>query len=215
MATSRLKIYNGALLICEERPLATLSDDVESRHALDEVWNDSGIRYCLEQAQWKFAMRAAKMTYDPAVVPDWGYQHGVAKPTDWVTTSAVCTDEYFREPLQQYADERGYWFFDLEDIYVKFVSDGNDYGMNLANWPGTFTDYVKAYFASRVVARLAGGDENRIARVMKIMDKNKFEAKNRDAMQGPTSYPARGSWLRARLSPGFRGDGGNRSGNLY
>lgn len=215
MATTRLKLYNGALLICEERPLAALTDDVETRYSLDEVWNDSGVRFCLEQAQWKFAMRAVKMTYDPAVNPDWGYAHGVAKPTDWVTTSAICQDEFFREPLQQYADEVGYWFFDLEDIWVKFVSDGDTYGMNLSNWPGTFTDYVKSYFASRIIARTAGGDESRIARVMKVMDKNKFEAKNRDAMQGPTTYPARGSWLRARLAPGYRGDGGNRSGNLY
>ena len=215
MATTRLKIYNGALLICEERPLATLSDDIESRHALDEVWNDSGIRFCLEQGQWKFAMKAAKMTYDPAISPDWGYRHGVAKPTDWVTTSAVCQDEYFREALQQYADEVGYWYFDLEDIYVKYVSDDAAYGMDLSKWPGTFIDFVKGYFASRVIARISGGDENRIGRVMKIADRNKFEAKNRDAMQGPTTFPSRGSWLKARLGPGYRSDGGSRTGNLY
>jgi hypothetical protein len=47
-----------------------------------------------------------------------------AKPTDWVDTSAVCQDEYFRVPLLQYADEVGYWFADLDEIYVKYVSDG-------------------------------------------------------------------------------------------
>lgn len=214
MSTSRLKIYNGALLICEERPLVALSDDVEARYALDEVWNDGGVRFCLEQAQWKFAMRAAKMTYDPTISPDWGYRHGVAKPTDWIATSAVCQDEYFRVPLLQYSDEVGYWFFDLDDIYVKFVSDGATYGGDLSKWTSTFTEFVKGYFATRVISRLTGGNEDRIARVAKIADKSRFEAKNRDAMAGPTTFPARGRWLSARLSPGYRGDGGNRSGDL-
>lgn len=214
MSTSRLKLYNGALLICEERPLATLSDDVESRYALDEVWNDAGVRACLEEAQWKFAMRSARMTYDPTISPDWGYAHGVAKPTDWVTTCAVCQDEYFRVPLLQYADEVGYWFFDLEDVWIKWVSDDTAYGMDLSKWPGTFTDYVKGAFAEKVIARLTGGNEERIGRVHKIADRNRFKAKNKDAMQGPTTFPARGSWLNARLRNSSRYDGGNRSGNL-
>lgn len=215
MATTRLKIYNGALLVCEERSLGALTDDVEARYALDEVWNDGGVRFCLEQGQWKFAMRSAKMTYDPAIAPDWGYQHGVAKPSDWVTTSAVCQDEYFRVPLLGYSDEIGYWFFDLEDVYIKWVSDDSSYGGDLSKWPNTFTEYVKAHFATKIIARLAGGNEERIARVHKIADKAKFDAKNRDAMQGPTTFPAQGSWLRSRFgrNSGSR-DGGNRSGNL-
>ena len=215
MATTRLKIYNGALLNCEERPLAALTDDVEGRYALDEIWNDGGVRYCLEQAQWKFAMRSAKMTYDPAIAPDWGYRHGVAKPTDWVATSAVCQDEYYRVPLLQYADEIQYWFFDLEDIYVKWVSDAANYGSDLSKWPASFTEYVKGHFAEKVIARLSGGNEDRIARVVKLADKAKFLAKSKDAMAGPTTFPAQGAWLRSRFgrNNGSR-DGGNRSGNL-
>lgn len=213
MSTSRLKLYNGALLICEERPLASLTEDVESRHALDEVWNDAGVNYCLEQAQWKFAMRSAKFTYDPSIAPDWGYRHGVAKPTDWVITSAVCSDEYFRVPLLQYADEVGYWFFDLEDVWIKFVSNDTAYGADLSKWPGTFTDYVKAHFALKVIARLSGGGSERVARVKETHDRLKHEAKNRDSMAGPTTFPAKGAWLRARHGS-TRGDGGNRSGSL-
>ena len=215
MATTRLKIYNGALLNCEERPIVALTDDVEARHALDEVWNDGGVRYCLEQAQWKFAMNAAKFTYDPAIEPDWGYRHGVTKPSDWVVTSAVCQDEYFRVPLLQYEDQNGNWYFDLEDVYIRYVSDGATYGGDLSKWPATFTEYVKGHFAEKIIARLSGGNEDRIARVTKLADRAKFNAKSKDAMQGPTTFPAQGSWLRSRLGRnGGRYDGGNRSGNL-
>jgi len=215
VATSRLKIYNGALLMCEERPLAALTDDVEGRYALDEIWNDGGNRYCLEQAQWKFAMNAAKFTYDPAIAPDWGYRKGVAKPTDWVATSAVCQDEYFRVPLLQYEDQNGNWYFDLEDVYIRYVSDGTTYGADLSKWPASFTEYVKGHFAEKIIARVSGGNEDRIARVVKLADKAKFLAKSRDAMAGPTTFPAQGAWLRSRFgrNNGSR-DGGNRSGNL-
>jgi hypothetical protein len=118
MATDRLKIYNGALLICGERAIAALTDNNAPRRALDEVWNDGGVRYCIEQAQWKFAMCASKFTYDTSITPTWGYRRAFAKPSDWVLTSAVCTDEYFRSPLTQYSDEVGFWFADQDDLYI-------------------------------------------------------------------------------------------------
>jgi hypothetical protein len=214
VATSRLKIYNGALLICQQRSLASLTVNEEARHALDEVWNDGGVRFCLEQAQWRFAMRAARLDYEPSLAPDWGYRRAFTKPTDWIATSAVCTDEFFNTPLTQYADEVGYWFADMDEIYVKFVSDHANYGGDLSRWTATFTEYVKHHFASKVAPRLPGAREL-AAGIVKLTDKALLTAKNKDAMAGPTTFPARGSWLAARFgrSSGRR-DGGSRTGNL-
>ena len=218
MATDRLKIYNGALLICEERSLASLSEDREPRYLLDTVWNDGGVQFCLEQGQWRFAMRTTKQTYDPAVTPSFGFRRAFPKPTDWVDTSGVCQDEYFNVPLLQYADEVGYWFSDLDDIYVKYVSNNTDYGMNLANWPYSFTEYVKHYFAGKIVGKLAGkaGLVERLNGPVGRPDRGAVHnalvtAKNRDAMAGPTTFPAKGSWNRSRQG-GMQGwrDGGNR-----
>ena len=215
MATSRLKIYNGALLICQSRSLASLTVNEEARHALDEVWNDGGVRHCLEQAQWKFAMRGSEFTYDPAITPDWGYRRAFEKPSDWIATSAVCTDEYFNSPLTQYADEAGYWFADMDTLYIKYVSDGANYGADLSKWPYTFTEYVKHFFARKVAPRLPGAKVTAEA-ILKLEDKALTLAKNKDAMAGPTTFPARGSWVQARFGRGApnRRDGGGRSGNL-
>jgi hypothetical protein len=57
-----------------------LSENREARFLLDLVWNDGGVRYCLEQAQWHFAMRSSRFDYDPAVVPDWGFNRAFTKP---------------------------------------------------------------------------------------------------------------------------------------
>lgn len=215
MATDRLKIYNGALLVCSERRLATLAEDREPRHLLDEVWNDGGVRYCLEQAQWHFAMRAAELDYNPSVQPDWGFQRAFDKPTDWVNTSGVFRDAYMRTPLTQYADEVSYWFCDLDIIYVKYVSDDVTYGMDFAKWPASFTEYVKAYFASKIVRKLAGGADKVedithprsgvLARALMI-------AKNKSAMTQPANFPTRGTWAGARhAGQRSRSDGGSNT----
>lgn len=214
--TDRLKIYNGALLLCGDRQLSSLTEDREPRHLLDLVWNDGGARYCLEQAQWHFAMRASRLDYNPSISPSWGYQYAFDKPTDWVNTSGVFEDEYLTTPLTQYADEISYWFADRTEIFVKYVSDSTTYGMDLSRWPATFVEYVKAYFAGRIVHKIPGGsakaefllgppgreDRGYVNRVLMI-------AKNKSAMTQPATFPARGTWARARHQSGFRTDGGN------
>lgn len=218
MATDRLKIYNGALLLCGETRLNTLSEQREPRHLLDLVWNDGGVRYCLEQGQWHFAMRASELDFNPSVAPDWGYQHAFDKPTDWVATSGVFEDEYMRTPLTSYADEVSYWFADRDIIYVKYVSDDTTYGMDLAKWPYTFTEYVKAFFASKIIHKLPGsstraefllgpdgsGEKGYLGRALLL-------AKNKSSMSQPATFPSRGTWAQARHA-GYRRsfrDGGN------
>ena len=218
MATDRLKIYNGAALIVGERNLATLTDRIELRFLLDNVWNDGGVRYCLEQGQWRFAMRTTKQIYDPAIQPAFGYRRAFPKPTDYVDTSAVCQDEYFNVPLLQYADEIGFWFADWDEIFVKYVSDAVDYGADLSRWPFSFTEYVKHFFAGKIVQKLPG-KESLVTRLLGPAGRPEsgavhgalITAKNRDAMAGPTTFPARGSWTRSRYgSRAGWNDGGNR-----
>ena len=220
MATSRLAIYNGALLVAGERARASLSENNEARRLLDTVWNDSGVDNCLSMGQWRFAMRSQRLDYSTSINPQYGLRRAFEKPTDWLLTSAVCQDEYFNTPLLQYTDEAGILYADLDQLYVKFVSNDTNYGGNLALWPPTFTQYVKTYFAGRIVYKLTGdqtrrddlngpqGQPERGAVHAALLT-----ARNRDAIAEPTKFPAQGSWTRARLSRGNRGwnDGGNRN----
>lgn len=212
MAT-QLSIYNGALLICGERLLSSLSEEREPRRLLDFVWSDGAVNECLEAGQWNFAMRSSQIDYDPAVAPDWGFNRAFTKPTDWATTSAVCSDEYFRSPLLRYADEAGYWYADIDTIYVRYVSTDVSYGGNLGAWPETFSSYVQAEFASRIIMKLANSEAS-FNRVSKLRDKALIDAKNRSAMTGPTTFPARGNWSLSRNRFPNRRDGGNTQGSL-
>ena len=220
---TRLKIYNNALSICGERSLSSVTEAVESRRQLDLAWDSDGVNYCLEQAQWRFAMRTQKVEYDPSISPPFGYTYAFNKPSDWVLTSAVCSDERFTSPLLQYVDELDNWFADITPIYVKFVSDNVDYGLNLAEWPQSFGDYVDAYFASKIIYKMTS-DKQRIEQLMgspgKIdggeLGRRLKIAKSRDAMTQPSKMRPPGSWSRARYGRNFRGpmgDGGT-SGSL-
>ena len=211
--TTQLDLYNGALLLCGERFLSTLTEQREPRRLLDRVWSSNGIQTCLEMGQWNFAMRTVQIDYDSSIAPSFGYNRAFQKPADWVLTSGVCSDEFFREPLTRYFDETGYWYSDLDTIYVRFVSSDVNYGMNLNKWPDSFREFVEAFFASKIILKLSNsqGEAERVENIRKACLKT---AKSRAAMAEPTAFPARGNWSKSRNRFPSRRDGGNVSGSL-
>ena len=211
--TSRLAIYNDALLICGERALSSLTEDREPRRLLDQVWQNEGVEYCLEEAQWYFAMRTVRVDYDPDVDPGFGVRRGFSKPSDWILTSALCADEYFRAPVTRYFDEAGFWYSDLDTLYVRYVSNDTEYGMDLARWPRTFTEFVAAHFATKVVLKLSN-DEDRLKKAVGLREGCLKKAKNKCAMAMPTIFEAQGNWSKARQRWQPRRDGGSNGGNL-
>lgn len=209
----KLKIYNGALRLCKERRLTSLTDNREPRRLLDDVWGDGStngaVKHCLQLGQWTFAMRTGQIDHTPSVTPEFGYTYAFTQPDDMVRVSAVCSDEYFVQPLLQYADERHYWYSDLQTIYVRWVSNHENYGADLSLWPESFVQLVEAYLALEIVGNLTQGDdkiiglERKFTRVLK-------SAKSLDAMNKPTKFMPMGSWERSRFSRG--GDATRRAG---
>lgn len=209
MTASRLSIYNDALLLLGERALSSLTENREPRYLLDQVWNNDGVNHCLEMGQWKFAMRTIQIDYDTSIDPGFGYQHAFEKPSDWILTSAVCTDEYFAQPLLRYSDEAGYWYADETELYVRYVSNDSSYGNSLARWPRSFTEFVAAHFAAKVARKITGSEETML-KMIKLRDQILLEAKGRDAMADPPKFRPPGSWTRARQRGAADNDGGNR-----
>lgn len=205
--TTKLGLYNGALRLCKERKLASLSENREPRRLLDEAYGDGSttgaVKACLQMGQWTFAMRTIKLDYSPSVEPDFGYRKAFDQPVDMVRVSAVCSDEYFKYPLLEYADERAFWFADLDTIYVRYVSNDASYGADLSLWPESFVKLVEAYLAQEIVGNLTGADSQNVARVYKD---SKTNALSQDAMNKPTAFTPSGSWSSAR-----RGGSSNRS----
>jgi hypothetical protein len=110
--------------------------------------------------------------------------------------------------LRDYRDELLYWWANQSQLFVRFVSKDNGYGMNIGEWPESFAAFAEADFAYQVtsVATFAGKRiETKQAR-----DDLLLTAQNRDAMETPAPRKPRGSWAGSRGGYGG-GDRGSTS----
>lgn len=198
MAT-KLGLYNDALTThLGERRLASLTEDREPRHNLDAVY-DAAVKFCLEEGNWDFAMRAVKIEKSAAVTPAFGYRFAFAKPVDWIRSFIISPSELLEPALvdKQITDEAGYWYADVDPLYVKYVSLDSAYGLDLARWPESFTNYVGCYLANKIVSPTTSSESklDRLAKALKLLRSN---ALAKDAINAPVSFPPRGAWSRSR-----------------
>ena len=212
--TSKLTLYNGACAYLGERKLTALANGQmegrPARYELDTAWDRGAVKACLEAGAWKFATRSMSYTAAPSITPEPGFTYAFDKPTDWVRTMAVCTDAYFTQPLLAYTDEAGYWFADLDTLYVRYVSNANDYGGDMSLWPQSFIKYVGLYLAAEVVMPLTGS-RAKLEDIEVLKKAALLDALSKDAMAGPSVIPPAGSWVRAR-SGGYTYNGGRWNG---
>lgn len=216
--TTKLELYNNALLLLGHSTLADLTEDNEARRILDTTWDNDFVRLVLEAGMWRFAFRSQKLTPEPSITPAFGYINGYQKGSDWVRTAAICHDEYFDNPLLRYHDEVDIIYADEEEIFVRFVSDDAAFGGDLSIWPLGFQTYAEAELAGKIARKLTSdkdtiiflyGDPHRPN--SGYIEKTLKEAKSRAAAKDPTRFFPPGSWTTARGRRGWRGpygDGG-------
>jgi hypothetical protein len=212
MAT-RLGIYNAALVEhLGERRLSSLTEDREPRRVLDEIWNNGFVDYILNKGFWKCALRTVRLDYDPDVTMEFGYTKAFAKPDDFIRTAMVSQDERFSSPYLDYSDESGYWYCDLEQLYVQYVSNSVDYGADISLWPPALEEYAATELALAANKRLTQGRANEDS-LKKDAKDALLEARSVDAMASPTKFLPQGGWATARRSTRSR-TGHNTNGTL-
>jgi hypothetical protein len=197
--TTKLTIANGALRLLKERHLTQselTNNSREPARLFNAIWDDGGVRACLEAGQWKFAKRTVMLDASPSIEPDFGFQYAFDKPEDFVRTIGVWQDENCTTPLNAYREEAGYWFAAQETIYLSYVSDDTSFGNDYSLWPQSFLKFVHAHFASEIAGPLTEeGREIQAVRKSLLSD-----ALSKDAMADPTRFTPAGSWVRARTS---------------
>ncbi len=195
--TDRLSLYNKALLYCSEAPLDGLEADGVARRVLDAVWNDGAVRKVLEEGLWNSALRSVALDYDPDVMPAFGHARAFRQPDDLIRLNAISADAYFGQPLLAYLDEAGFWYADLDRVYLSYVSDDAGYGGDLSRWPASLAEAAARWIAS-VAAHGFNKAEAQIQRMELAADRAFATARNRDAMKQPTRFAPAGSWSRSR-----------------
>ena len=193
----KLLIYNGALTEMGERKLSALTDSVESRRVLDTIWDDDFIEEVLQAGYWNFAVRTALIDEDTDIDSEFGYGYAFSKPSDWVRTVVISEHEDFHMPLNDIVDEAGYWWSHSDQIYAKWISNGDNYGGDYSKWPPDFKYFVKCRLAYRAAKRLTQ-DREKLAFLKRELKDALLAAKNSDAMNEPVKFAPAGEWVRSR-----------------
>lgn len=215
MTVPQLVLYNKALHILGERSLVSLTENREPRRVLDDIWDSGNVLYYLfEEGMWKFSLRTSKFVADPAITPVFGYPYAFQQPTDFIRIAQLCSDEYMNIPLTEYTYENGIFYSVISNgVYLQYVSDDVNYGLNAALWPEVFKEYVGAWLAFKGAMRITQSEkkEDKAAAYLKLARDN---ALSKNALAGPTQFAPQGSWVSARYGSGIHRDRGNR-GSFY
>jgi len=197
--TTQLILYNAALSHLGQRRIAAVTDRIDSRRAIDDVYSTT-LAYCMEQGFWNFAMRARLLDSSSSVTPDFGYTYAFLKPTDFVRLLSLCGDEAMNVPLLQFVDEAGYWYANIDPLYAKYVSNDASYGYDLTLWPESFANYVALRLAVRVCERITG--KYPPDRLLLEEKRALASARSKDAMNEPPGFPPSGTWVNSRTGGG-------------
>ena len=197
--TDRLTLYNLALGHLRERKLASLTEQREPRRVLDDFWTPN-INYCLERKLWNFAFRAVEIDASTTVTPGFGFSNAFSIPIDWIRTFIVSPEPSTTAPLLNYKEEAGYWFANVDPLYVVYTSSDALYGMNLGAWPASMEDYVAKRLAEQACGRITGADDllkgpDGLSR--KVKDAYKVCSAN-CAMNDAPAYLPEGTWSKSR-----------------
>lgn len=202
---AQIAVFNDALGYLGRPRMAALTDAGPVMRALIEAWPHA-VRWALEQGPWTFAIRAIAIGPFGDTVPTFGYGNAFKKPDDWLQTVLVSEWDDFRAGSTTYADETGWWFSDAPGLFVRYVSLGPNYGMNLGRWPASFVDLVALRIAERVAPQIGAGAL--VGGLVSLRGEAMKRQRATDAQNTPPVFPPQGSWVAARR-------GGNAAGRRW
>lgn len=194
----KLSIWRGALRLLGQQRIASLTETGATTRALSDAWQPTG-DYLLSKGLWNFAIRTVELSADEDVEPLIGYDYAFSKPTDWVRTANISADATFSEGLADYEDESGYWYANLDTIYVRYVSSDAQYGWNVGAWSEPFAKAFEAYLAMECGLTIANDKTNRND-LFTLFERRLKDAKTLDAVDERVRYQPAGRIVRARFA---------------
>lgn len=194
---SKLELYNRALRHLKTVRLANLTEGVASRRELDAVY-DGSLQYALELGGWKFATRTSSLTEPDAASTNFGLAYAYAKPTDFVRWVAICPDDLFTNEVEDWEEEAGYIYTNLNTLYIKYVSNSTSYGLDLTAWPDNYAELVALIMAERACIPITS-DVKLESDVSTKRMRAETRAKRFDAIKERVKFKPTGSLVTARF----------------
>jgi len=189
------KIYNKAFFILGLDEITTNNDDSLRRIKADVVIGTGLVATVLEDTGWTFALTSSKLSFDPSLEPEWGFNRVYTKPNDMHRLDGIYTDNFFQNPLKDYIDEGDLWYCGLDEIFVQYVN--TSFLTSVDDWPRYFANVLSGEIAVLLAPGMAPDfieyAEEKKAEFMR-------EAASTDAMSGPPQRIRTGSWVDTRFS---------------
>lgn len=199
MGTTQLALYNMALTHLGPvrlHPTTGLSENRQDRRELDAVWA-SCLQLMLERAVWKFAIRTSVFTADPDITPDFGLAHAFGLPDDFVRLYLISPDERQEEEDRSYRREGSTIYSDNSTLYISYVSNHADYGLDPGNFTGLYARAMGYTLAEEACIPITKDKQLKRA-LTRERQEAVSEAKRLEAVDERVKEKPMGSWLRAR-----------------
>lgn len=204
MAT-QLEIYNLALLQMKQSKLADLTEDIEARYVLDDLY-DFVLKEMVEKGYWVFAMRTVQITQDEAITPAFGYSQAFNMPEDWVKTWGVSLSERMEPLHEDWIEESNLLFADAGPLYLRYVSNHTSgYGYDGDRWTGRFIRAFAFELAYRAAPKVAGSSDAFNKKLEGDAIRAVNEALQFEAHREPVRSLPQGRWNGARFNGGSGG----------
>ena len=197
VTTTQLDLFNGALTLIGERSLSSTSEATESQRLLTAVYGRGAVNFCLSRAEWRFAQRTVQLDSVVGLTPTFGFLYGFNVPSDHIRTVSLCIDENSTIPNNDYDKQGAVFYSNVDPMYLKYVSNGANYGALLSSWPVQFARYFEHYLASQICYKLTGGKISTDAATV-IAEKMLDIARTADAAEGPGKFIPMGRFGRSR-----------------
>lgn len=148
--TTKLSLYNNALLLVGERPLSSDTEDVETRHRLDTVYDQDAADYCLDLVKPRFALHTDKLD-SPTNSTEHGLLNVYDLPSDYVSFHSLYADQELDQPIRRYILEQRTIACDFKPIRLRYIRNSRP----LTDWTPGFANVMSAYLAKQIAPRFA------------------------------------------------------------
>lgn len=208
MATKQ-QLYRSSVLLLKQNAVdLTVTDDSAFVNVLDLVYDET-LRFCLCAGDWNFATRTVSIEASEDVesgIDDYAY--AIPKPDDYAgRIVAISGNQRFDPPLDDYHEDggfSGYIWCDVDPLYLRYISNGVEYGLNLTDWLPAFERYVEHELAWRIAPHLTSMSANEKEEFRKERKRALQDAQAKDARnQGAQKLP-QGRLVQARGWPSTR-----------
>lgn len=201
MAT-KLGVYRAVHLLVKQNAVGmAVSDDTQLVNTINLAY-DAAISHLLEQGLWNFATRTVQAEASDDIESQFGFNFVFEKPGDYAgRLVALSANEYFRPPLQHYHEDgglEGYFFADNDPLYIRYISNSSDYGLNLGAWPASFTRAVEYEIAVRVAPHITNMSAAEMDALQRGAVKTLRDARSKDALNQAPERPPLGRLVQSR-----------------